>query len=104
MQEGSQRCPAMDRSGTVYEDKEGRLKHVLGSVGIVQDPATDVEDHRSVPADEGRERLVTAPREKLREELFVGRHDAGKAPDVLQEDGGSQHGETSGEKAFDVPS
>jgi hypothetical protein len=30
----------MDRTGAVGENGEGGLKHVLGGVGIVQDPAT----------------------------------------------------------------
>ena len=71
MQEARQRCPLADRTGAVGEDEEGGLKHVLGRVGVVQDPATDVEDHRAVTADKCRERLVTAPGEEVCEELFV---------------------------------
>ena len=88
----------MDRTGAVGEDEEGGLKHVLGGVGVVQDPATDVEDHRAVTAEECRERLVAAPGEEVGEELFVRGRGGGQAADVLQErrDGVSQHGAASG--------
>jgi len=69
-------------TGAVGEDEEGGLNHVLGGVGVVQDSATDVEDHRAVTADECRERIVTAPGEEVGEELFVGRRRGGQAGDV----------------------
>jgi hypothetical protein len=75
----------VDRPGAVGEDEEGGLKHVLGRVGIVQDPAADVEDHRAVTGEECRERLVTAPVEEVCEELFVRGRGGGQAADVLQE-------------------
>ena len=100
VQEASQRFRPLDRTGAVGEDEEGGLKHVLGSVGIVQDAATDVEDHRAVAAEECRERLVTAPGEEVGEELFVRGRAGGQAADVLQDrrDGVPQHGAASGEK------
>ena len=88
----------MDRTGAVGEDEEGGLKYVLGGVGVVQDTATNVEDHRAVTADECGERLVTAPGEEVGEELFVRQRRGGQAADVLQErrDGVSQHGTALG--------
>jgi hypothetical protein len=61
----------VDRTGAVGENEEGGLKHVLGSVGIVQDTATNVEDHRAVTADQCPECIFTAPGEEGLEELFV---------------------------------
>jgi hypothetical protein len=91
----------VNRTGAVGEDEEGGLKHVLGGVGVVQDPATNVEDHRTVSAEEGRERLATAPGQEVGEELFVRGRGGGQAVDVLQERRGgvSQHGAASGEKS-----
>src|SRR5437870_6703838 len=91
----------MDRAGAAGEDEEGGLEHILGGVGVVQDPATDVEDHRAVAAEECRERLVTAPGEEVGEELFVRGRGGGQAADVLQQrwDGVCQHGAASGKSS-----
>src|SRR6185503_727878 len=72
VQEACQRGRPANRAGAVGQDEEGRLEHVLGRVGVVQDPTADVEDHRAMTADERGERIVASPCEEVGQKLLIG--------------------------------
>jgi hypothetical protein len=46
-----QRIPSVDCTGTTDEHQEGCLERVVGRMAISECPATDAQDHRTVPLD-----------------------------------------------------
>src|SRR5262249_57789946 len=59
------------RGRAAEEDEEGGLKSVLGGVGVAQQPATDAQHHRAVPAHQRRERRLVALAGEAAQQLAV---------------------------------
>jgi hypothetical protein len=73
VQPAGQRVGLAYRSGLSSEDEEGGLEGVLGVGLVAQDAAADVQDHRAVPPQEGREsRLVPLAEEPPEQFLVAG--------------------------------
>ena len=58
VQPGPERRPPADRARPADEDQERRLEGVVGVVGLAERGAADAPDHRPVPLDQRRERLL----------------------------------------------
>src|SRR5262249_34965454 len=60
-----------DGRGLADEHQKRGLEGVVGVVGIAEDAATHAQDHRPMPADQGRERALVPPRNEALQQLAV---------------------------------
>jgi hypothetical protein len=88
----SQRIGHPDVGRPLDQDQEGRLKRVVGILGVGEHAAADAEHHRSVPLDEDRKRqfprLVAAGTEQLQKLPVAQRPDcpcAEQGPDPVRD-------------------
>ena len=62
-----------DGSGLADEDEKSSLKRIFGIVLVVQDPATNAHDHRTVPPREGFKSHLIVPLDEPAQQLTVRR-------------------------------
>ena len=72
-QPAAQRRAAVQRCGSANEHQKGRLKGVVGVVGIGKDSPANAIDHRTVSLDQDFERRLVAPFDEPLEQFAVGK-------------------------------
>src|SRR5262249_38999389 len=71
VQPASQRSVFAKRAKSLRQHQEGGLEGVFSILMVLQDPPADAEDHLAVAAQDGLVNRLTAPGEKLLDELPV---------------------------------